>query len=57
MLSGTKIADQLRKTSSGHATRIFEKKKKKKKEPRKFAIHAVIVLFLEKPYLYEPHVA
>ena len=29
MLSGTKIAGQLRKNSSGHATRIFAKKSPK----------------------------
>ena len=37
MLSGTKIAGQLRKNSSGHATRIFAKKS------RKFEIPAVRV--------------
>ena len=35
MLSGTKIAGQLRKNSSGHATRIFANKS------RKFEIPAV----------------
>ena len=33
MLSGTKIAGQLRKNSSGHATRIFAKKARKFKIP------------------------
>ena len=33
MLSGTKIAGQLRKNSSGHATRIFAKKSRKFKIP------------------------
>ena len=37
MLSGTKIVGQLRKNSSGHATRIFAKKS------RKFEIPAVRV--------------
>ena len=37
MLSGTKITGQLRKNSSGHATRIFAKKS------RKFEIPAVRV--------------
>ena len=37
MLSGTKIAGQSRKNSSGHATRIFAKKS------RKFEIPAVRV--------------
>ena len=37
MLSGTKIAGQLQKNSSGHATRIFVKKS------RKFEISAVRV--------------
>ena len=45
MLSGTKIAGQLRKNSSGHVTRIFAKKS------RKFEIPAVGSNVFAKLYL------